>query len=255
MGGASGRDRASRYDREFYSLLNESSLNSARVIVPLVIDLLGLPGSVVDVGCGAGAWLRVFADSGVSDYLGMDGAYVNPNQLQIPPDRFTPTDLAAGVSLDRRFDLVSCLEVAEHLPASSADQLVDNLVTLGDVVLFSAAIPYQGGIHHVNEQWPDYWRTRFEGRGYVGLDPFRMRLWSDGRVDAWFAQNLILYVRRTRLEEHPRLIAEFERTGGIVAPLVHPRTYASKARVATILMKAIPGPVLGLAKRLLSVRP
>ena len=67
--------------------------------------------------------------------------------------------------IGRRFDLVNCLEVAEHLDASRADSFVDDLCALGDVVVFSAAIPGQGGTHHVNEQFQSYWQERFRRNG------------------------------------------------------------------------------------------
>jgi hypothetical protein len=53
-----------------------------------------------------------------------------------------------------RFDLALCLEVAEHLPAAAGDSLVRRLASVGARILFSAAIPGQGGRNHVNEKWP-----------------------------------------------------------------------------------------------------
>ncbi len=82
----------------------------------------------------------------------------------------------------RRFDLGICLEVAEHLPTAGADQLVENLVRLSDVILFSAAIPHQGGTHHVNEQWPSYWADLFAARHYFAWDGLRWLIWQDARI-------------------------------------------------------------------------
>jgi 2-polyprenyl-3-methyl-5-hydroxy-6-metoxy-1,4-benzoquinol methylase len=65
--------------------------------------------------------------------------------------------LIQPLDLEKEFDLVVSLEVAEHLPASAADQFVNTLVKHGKKILFSAAIPGQGGQDHLNEQWPDYW--------------------------------------------------------------------------------------------------
>ena len=132
------------YDRDFFESISAGSLASARTVLPMVVDLVGPPASVVDVGCGTGAWLRAFSEAGVDDYLGIDGDYVRVDQLDIPPDRFRAMDLTRPISLERRYDLVLCLEVGEHLPPSDADGLVRSLTALGDTVLFSAAIPYQG---------------------------------------------------------------------------------------------------------------
>ena len=45
-------------------------------------------------------------------------------------------------------------------------QLVATITKHGDAVLFSAAIPGQGGQDHLNEQWPEYWQKKFEVNGY-----------------------------------------------------------------------------------------
>src|SRR5579862_3100091 len=60
-------------------------------------------------------------------------------------------------NLGRSFDLAMSFEVAEHLPPDAAKGFVDSLTRLAPLVLFSAAIPFQGGVGHINEQWPEYW--------------------------------------------------------------------------------------------------
>ena len=153
------------YDHEFYELHRKQSLDSARRVLPLVFQYVQ-PASVVDVGCGEGAWLSEFCAAGVRDYLGVDGDYVDRTKLLIEPDRFQAADLAQGIDLGRRFDLAVCLEVAEHLPQSAAGRFVAALAALSDVVLFSAAIPQQLGTDHINLQWPGYWRELFVRHGY-----------------------------------------------------------------------------------------
>lgn len=139
------------YDERFFEELREGARSSARAVVPLVMRMLA-PASVVDVGCGLGTWLAVFAENGISDFLGIDGSYVDPLRLEIPRGRFLPHDLSTPLRLDRRFDLAVSLEVAEHLPGSAAETCVGSLAELAPLVLFSAAIPFQGGTNHVNEQ-------------------------------------------------------------------------------------------------------
>jgi hypothetical protein len=86
-----------------------------------------------------------------------------------------------------------CLEVAEHLPADSAPTLIDSLVSLGPVILFSAAIPFQGGTHHVNEQWPEYWARHFSPRDIMRTVRRRFGVHD---VEWYYAQNILLYVER-----------------------------------------------------------
>lgn len=74
------------YDKDFFLPLQDGSLRSARQIVPLVIDLVH-PASVLDVGCGVGAWLSLFAEHGITELLGVDGDYVQREMLLIPSER------------------------------------------------------------------------------------------------------------------------------------------------------------------------
>lgn len=211
------------YAAEYYDDIKAGSLRSARVVLPLVFDVVS-PDSVLDVGCGVATWLSVCSELGATDVIGLDGDYVDRRQLFVAPDRFRATDLERPFDLQRRFDLVMSLEVAEHLPPETADAFVANLVAHGDVVLFSAAIPEQGGAHHVNEQWPAYWADRFAQHGFLPADHLRPLVWLDDRVEAWYAQNVLLFVAARRLVDLPRLAASVP-AGGVPLPLVHPRIY------------------------------
>lgn len=212
------------YDERFFEELREGARRSARVIVPLVVRRLG-PRSVVDVGCGLGTWLAVFVENGVVDVVGIDGDYVDPARLEIPPERFVAHDLSTPLRLERRFDLAVSLEVAEHLPVDRAATFVDSLTALAPFVLFSAAIPFQGGTNHVNEQWPEYWAAIFEERGFAPVDCIRRDVWSDENVEWWYAQNTLLFVEEARLGAPTAGGTPFERTPRSQLALVHPRQY------------------------------
>lgn len=226
------------YTADFYQHQREGSRRSARRVVPVLVDLLH-PGSVVDVGCGVGTWVAEFLEQGVADAWGVDGAWVDERLLQIPPERFLRRDLARPFDLGRTFDLVVSLEVAEHLPASSADTFVDSLVRLGPVVAFSAAIPFQGGTHHVNEQWPEYWTERFERRGYAVVDAVRPRVWQAPDVEPYYAQNTLLYVDAAHLERTGILARERAATDRSRLAVVHPGLYLEKVEFAQRLLAAI----------------
>lgn len=186
------------YSAGFFQWLACDSRQSAEVVVPLIVDLLH-PDSVVDVGCGTGEWLAVMREHGVDDILGIDGDWIPQDQLCIPTERFLGMDLRRGFHLQRTFALAICVEVAEHLPADAADGLVSGLTWAAPVLIFSAAIPGQGGNRHVNEQWPGYWLSRFAIHDFVPVDYLRPRLWNDPRVAPYLAQNLMLLVSRARL--------------------------------------------------------
>lgn len=185
--------QTSLYDYNFYRLETNTVLASPRAVVPIVCDLVH-PASVLDVGCGTGAWLAVFQEHGVQRILGLDGAHVNPDWLKISRSCFRPVDLSRGIELNEHFDLAVCLEVAEHLPPAASAKLIGCLVKAAPFVLFSAAIPLQGGTNHVNEQWHEYWHGQFEKHSYLKVDIIRKRIWTDRTIDYWYRQNMYLYI-------------------------------------------------------------
>lgn len=170
------------------------NMNAPREVVPLVMNIFK-PSSVLDVGCGTGTWLKAFEEAGVRDYLGVDSDYVKREALKIPTDLFHPFDLCKAWSLNRKFDLVISLEVAEHLPEDSADLFVTTLVNHGDTILFSAAIPGQGGQNHLNEQWPEYWQQKFAKHGFYFHDTIRPLIWNNEKVNWWYRQNIFIINR------------------------------------------------------------
>lgn len=197
MSDASGHVYADKY----YDYIDRGSIRSADGVIPVVRRHVEI-NSVLDVGCGRGAWLRQWAASGVSDFIGVDGDYVQVDKLPFSADHFVAADLTRPFDLGRRFDLVQCLEVAEHLPLSAADTLVDSLVRHGDVILFSAAVPGQGGEFHVNEQPIDFWVEKFRQRGFDALDVIRPPLLRASSVEPWYKYNSILYTRNIELQKN-----------------------------------------------------
>jgi hypothetical protein len=183
------------YTSRFFAKLSAGVNRSARACVPLIMRLLS-PRSAVDIGCGQGHWLRALQDAGVSDILGVDGDYIRRDELMIPVEFFRAHDLTRPLDLNRRFDVALCLEVGEHLPASSAASLVGTLTAAAPAIVFSAAAPGQGGVQHINEQWPWYWQELFEKQGYRCLDLLRKELWQSEEVDAYYQQNLLIFVDR-----------------------------------------------------------
>jgi SAM-dependent methyltransferase len=218
------RARGRLYTPQFYEAHQGGARRSARQIIPLVLNW-AQASSVVDVGCGTGSWLAAVRECGIDDIIGVDGHHVDQDQLEIPRDKFVPRDLSGPVDLGRSFDLAISLEVAEHLPAECASTFVASLVKLAPIVLFSAAIPGQGGTHHVNEQWQDYWADFFRKHDYMAVDIIRPMIWNDCEIEWYYRQNVLIYAHRETLCRHAALEMGSDRTNLAQLALVHPRCF------------------------------
>lgn len=212
------------YNADFFADVNTRGLESAKTLVPFVLKTIE-PKSVVDVGCGLGSWLAVIRDLGVTDVLGLDGDYVDRAKLEIPAEQFRACNLSQPPRLERTFDMALTLEVAEHLPPASADDFVEFLTRLAPVVVFSAAVPFQGGTLHFNEQWPDYWAEKFARRNFVLIDAIRSTFWDEEAIDPMYVQNGFIYVRADALDNYPTLKVMHEAGRKWPLRMVHPRLF------------------------------
>ncbi len=192
------------YDNAFFEPFIEGAGLSAMKIFSVLHEYYQ-PERAVDVGCGRGAWVAALRKSGVGQVVGVDGDYVDTDALLFPKSDFVPMDLQAPVGLDQKFDLALSMEVAEHLNPTSSSAFVRFLVSLAPVVLFSAAIPGQPGVGHINARWPSFWVREFEAHGYLALDFIRPRLWHDESVYLHYRQNSLVFVSASELSGNPKL--------------------------------------------------
>ena len=202
-------------------------------IVPVIQQIVN-PNSIVDVGCGLGTFLRIFREKGVRNILGIDGEWCNRELLfkNISEQEFMESDLEQQIKSDQNFDLVICLEVAEHLSPARANSFVEDLVSLGNVILFSAAIPGSGGINHINEQWPEYWEEKFKKLGYIKHDILKEYFWNDPGIWWWYKQNMVLYTRENYSFEN-RLSLTYNNLNNAI----HPQLYTSKINLINKIIR------------------
>jgi SAM-dependent methyltransferase len=202
-------------------------LPSAQEVVPFVIKAIK-PKSVIDIGCGTGEWLSVFMEHGITDIQGIDGPWADTSQLQIPPQAFARYNFENDYLGNRSYELAMCLEVAEHLYANRAPVLISTLTSLAPIILFSAAIPYQRGVHHVNEQWLDYWVTLFKDKGFVPIDFIRPLIWKNEKIVSHYRQNIIIFCKEDAISNYPNLIDAYNHTNPDYLSFVHPLKYLGK---------------------------
>jgi SAM-dependent methyltransferase len=219
------------YTDEFYEFHLQGALTSASGVIPVVMEFIK-PNSVLDVGCGIGAWLLVWEKMGITDIFGIDGNFINTSKLRIDQSKFLAMDLEKGFKIDRKFDLVSCLEVAEHLPEKSAELFIKSLCMAGDIILFSAAIPGQGGTLHLNEQYPDYWVNQFQQNGFIPIDCIRPKIWNDKNIQWWYRQNILFFVKSGSLPNFPLLQKAFDNKINEASSVVHPELFEDTRRKA-----------------------
>lgn len=204
------------YDKKFYET-NKKDIISAEKVLPFVLEKLK-PKSIVDFGCGSGTWLNVAKQNGCKKVLGIDGDYVDTSWIIIDKKEFMSADLTSKIKLPDKYDLAICLEVAEHIYEDKSEVLLENIVNSSDIILFSCAIPAQGGTHHVNEQYPSYWKKRFEKYNYKLIDGIRSNFWDDNDIAFWYRQNMVLFVKEDRYDE----IKDLFSNNTIPMNIVHP---------------------------------
>lgn len=204
---------------------HERFRQSASQILPVLLNWLQI-SSILDVGCGQGAWLLEAKQIGIKKLYGLDGPWVDSLKLKHHGVLFTVADLSKPLKLPAQVDLAICMEVAEHLPSERANSLVQELISSADVVLFSAAIPGQGGTGHVNEQWPSYWAKIFQDNGFNCFDIMRPLFWRNEQVGWWYRQNMMLFATGEKSEILSRHFAPVSDMA--MLDIVHPDHYEKK---------------------------
>jgi SAM-dependent methyltransferase len=182
------------YDWDYFA---EGIFDTNYEAIALAIVETYRPQSVLDAGCGPGKLSRAMARLGVR-VMAVDG-YSAPD-FGDSGVRFHRVDLNDAGALTaalrgETFDLAICVEVAEHLSPTSGSPLVDELSRAAPVIVFSAAVPGQGGQGHIHLRPRDYWHREFATRGYLCADRIRGRLRVESGVAPWYVYNVIDYVR------------------------------------------------------------
>lgn len=210
------------YDKTFFETRLERTQIAAERVLTEVFDIYK-PDSVIDVGCGTGTWLSVCQQKGIQDIQGIEGPWLPKNIVEIEYEKIFIQNIEDKVKSEKKYDLSISLEVAEHLTPDRAQSFIKDICDISPVILFSAAIPGQGGLGHINEQWPSYWHKIFNEIGYVGFDLIRPRIWNDVEIRPFYRQNIFIFV-----DADSDIYKSFDKYKNIISPIdiVHPSIFA-----------------------------
>lgn len=179
--------------------------------------------TVTDLGCGVGTWLFTAKELGATTVKGLDGSSILPEHLKILPSEFSNFDLNKPLSISEKYDLAISLEVAEHVNEAYIDNYFKLLTSLSPFILFSGAIPGQGGNGHINEQEPSYWIKKFESHGFRLYDVIRPIIWDKEEVLPWYKQNCFLFIKDGELPEVKASLEKYENWKGRY--IIHPHIF------------------------------
>ena len=205
-------------------------VNANLALLEALLNYVDRPSKVVDVGCGYGYFLRACEEILQEvEVFGLDGPWVDHRFLQFSPDSFYTVDLISDSCWPRiEADLVVCLEVIEHLPPDRGLSFCEELVSFKSPILFSAAIPGQGGQGHVNERLPSFWMNEFKRLGFIPTDCLHPHIWVDNRLPFWFKQNPILIVPEEQQQRYPH---HLKPTNFKLFDRIHPEMIYTNSRV------------------------
>jgi len=185
------------YASGFFSDMEEAQKESYGLMAGSLVRELA-PSSWFDAGCGTGSFLLALQMAGAGRCSGIEFHSAGLRQCKRRKVDATFGDLTQYRELDAAISVVSCMEVAEHLPDSAADTLVRSLTSGPDTIVFSAATPGQGGHDHINEQPHEYWLEKFAKHRFNPDSELTSSLrteWTAGGVVHWYARNLFVLRR------------------------------------------------------------
>ena len=183
------------YKKKFYKNRNKDTVYSAKKIISLIETEFNKDSLIVDVGCGTGTWLSVLENEYSCKTIGYEGQWIEKHLYEANGELFKMNFENDNLVFDKvkKIDLIICLEVFEHLSNKKCLELIDIFSQNSDLILFSAAIPNQGGTNHINEKKLSYWVKLFNEKGFNLVDNIRNKIWEDNQIKFWYRQNIVLF--------------------------------------------------------------
>jgi SAM-dependent methyltransferase len=175
------------------------AVQNAAKVVAAIREVFPQTESVIDVGCGSGAFAAEFGREGLRA-IGLEHSPAGVEFARRQGVDCRPFDVArpAAEQIRETADLAYSFEVAEHVPASLAGNFVDFMTRLAPLMIFTAAQPGQGGIGHINEQPLTYWVEKFERAGFgqaIAETEALRAAFQKRETSYWFYKNSAVFRR------------------------------------------------------------
>jgi SAM-dependent methyltransferase len=123
------------------------------------------PTSALDAGCAMGFLVEALRKRGV-DASGFDVSEYAISQVD---ESVAEHCRVASLTepLPGRYDLITCIEVIEHLPPQEADAAIANLCAATDRLVLSTTPGDFGEPTHLNVQPPEVWSAKLAQHGFL----------------------------------------------------------------------------------------
>ncbi|MGY2874211.1 SAM-dependent methyltransferase [Marmoricola sp. URHA0025 HA25] len=205
--------------------------NFFTAVADRIVGLLD-PSTSLDVGCAKGLLVQALVSRGV-DAHGRDiSEYAVDSAHPDVRDRLTVT--SATEPIEGRYDLITCVEVLEHLSPEDAQKAIDVMCAATDTILFSSTPADFDESTHVNVHPTPQWAAWFAERGFyrrVDADVTFLATWAVlferadltkrtivERYESQFAPlNAEVIEKRRALLEAERQLTEAVAVGGAAA--------------------------------------
>ena len=215
------------YDKNYYQKHEHGSYISALEILKYIKSFIDFK-SVIDFGCGMGTWCKAMEDLEIDNVLGVDQHVYDSEYMLISEEKYLQYDLRKKMPQSYTADLAISVEVAEHIEAEYSEIFIHNLCMCSDLILFSAALPFQGGTGHINEKACSFWNEIFSKFGYEAVDCIRPYFWNNDNIEIWYRNNCILYIKNNLRQQILKSIPTQQYPLDIVHPAMLERILKKK---------------------------
>ncbi len=156
--------------------------------------------TILDVGCANGFLLECMLAYG-KQIQGIELSSASLAFIDPAVRRFVTIGDATATGKLGSYDLVSCIEVAEHIRPVESEALIESLTNNSRKwIYFTAAPPYQPGYGHINCQPQFFWMSKFRYRGFdVDWDKTAALIEKIANMQPanWLPMNSLVFRRRT----------------------------------------------------------